>query len=393
VRQRTAELFEGTGIAARIIVWLWNRIYRKARMAHVHIIDNEKHLREVLRLTLEDAGYEVSESTNGIDGLKWVKQNLPDLVLCDVMMPELSGFEVLRELRNDPATVDIPFIYLTGQGDRDERRAGMNLGANDFMTKPFAQKDLVAAIESRLGQRARELVKHEKTINNLRKNITYALPHELRTPLTHILGYSRFIMTQAESTSVEDMVDMAGSIYRAGERLNHLFENYLAIAQLDLIAAKQEDVQKLRNNVLKNAADVIVEIGSRLARKYDRVDDLIFEVSGNVVRMSHENFARVVEELIDNAFKFSEAGTQILIKAVRKDNRYLFFIRDHGHGMTSEQIGSIGAYMQFERALYEQQGLGLGFCLAKRIVTLHGGEFEVKSQPGHGTGILLTIPD
>ncbi|MCC6613009.1 MAG: hybrid sensor histidine kinase/response regulator [Anaerolineae bacterium] len=362
-------------------------------MVRIHIIDDDELTRKAVSDMLKTAGYQVTESSRSPDGLKWVKQNLPDVVLCDVMMPEISGFDVLRELRSDPTTVDIPFIYLTDQGDRELRRAGMNLGANDFMTKQFAQNDLLLSIESRLGQRARELAKHETTITQLRKNIIYALPHELRTPLTHILGNSKFMMSYGQTLTPDDYSEMAESIFHAGERLNRLFENYLAVAQLALIEANADDVKRLRNNVLDDAAEVIVEVATVTARQYGREDDLVLILSSSSIRMSRENFAKVVGELVDNAFKFSPPGTRVYVKGVRRDDRYVVFIRDHGRGMTREQVSSIGAYMQFERALHEQQGLGLGFCLAKRIVNLHNGDFVVRSEPEKGARILFSVPD
>jgi len=362
-------------------------------MTRIHVIEDDDLVREALRTTLRDAGYSVSDSPGGAAGLTAVRQQLPDLILCDVMMPEVSGFDVLRELRKDPATVDIPFIYLTGRTDRQGRREGMNLGASDYMTKPFAQAELIAAIESRLGQRARELVKQEETLTRLRKNIIYALPHELRTPLSNIIGYSKFMMAHGRAISDEEFEDVATSIVNSSERLNRLIENYLVYAQLELIASDGEDVNKLRNHVLRDAAEVIAEVAYERAARYQRVEDLSLEVGASDVRMSKENLTKVIEEIVDNAFKFSEPGTRVFIKAARKEDHYSAFVRDYGRGMTSEQISSIGAYMQFDRALHEQQGLGLGFFLAKRIVELHRGEFEVRSQPGKGTGIYFSIPD
>ncbi|MCC6613008.1 MAG: hybrid sensor histidine kinase/response regulator [Anaerolineae bacterium] len=362
-------------------------------MTRIHIIEDDDLVREAIFITLRDAGYQVSDSSGGAAGLMAVKQELPDLILCDVMMPEISGFDVLRELRTDPATVDIPFIYLTGRTDRQGRRAGMNLGASDYMTKPFAQDELIAAIESRLGQRERERVKQEETLTRLRKNIIYALPHEMRTPLANILGYSKFMVTHGKSIELGEFEDMADSIYRAGERLNRLIENYLVYAQLEIIGGDADQVEELRNHVLGDAAEVIVQVAYERAQQYDRVGDLSLEVGTSDIRMSKENLTKVTEEIVDNAFKFSQPGTRVFIKAARKDSHYSAFIRDHGRGMSTEQISSIGAYMQFDRALHEQQGLGLGFYLSKRIVELHGGEFEIRSQPGKGTGIYFSVPD
>lgn len=362
-------------------------------MTRIHIIEDDDLMRDTLLATLKTEGYQVSESANGKLGLSAVRQQLPDLVVCDIVMPELSGFDVLRELRMDPATVDIPFIFLTGRAEREDRRTGMNLGANDYLTKPFSESELLAAIQSRLGQRAREQAKQETTITKLRKNIVYALPHELRTPLTAIMGYSRLMRDNTAKLTDDDVKAMSADIYKAGERLHELVENYLVYAQLELIAADEEDLTKLRNNVLRDAEEVIGTAARERAQHHGRAADLALDLTSSAVRMSEQNLTKIAEELIDNAFKFSEPGTRVLVKTSRKDKSYNVFIRDHGRGMTSEQISTIGAYMQFDRALHEQQGVGLGFFVSKRIIELHGGDFEVRSLPGNGTGIFFSIPD
>ncbi|MCC6615398.1 MAG: response regulator [Anaerolineae bacterium] len=361
-------------------------------MTHVLVIEDDTLVRDALVMTLTEAGYQVSDTPNGLSGLDAIKSQQPDLVLCDITMPGMSGFEVLRETRKDPATVDIPFICVTGRVEQEDRRIGMNLGADDYLTKPITREDLLSTIRYRLGQRAREMQKHEMTIHKLRDNIIYALPHELRTPLTHILGYAEIMKTSADSLTIDEVESMSGSIFRAGERLHHLFENYLVYAQLEMVTADSEYMARLRDEWTQDAASIIADSARTCARRHKREADLQLDLAKSDVRMAEYNLIKICSELIDNAFKFSKPGSPVQVMTIREGDCYHVQIRDRGHGMSVEQINSIGAYMQFDRALYEQQGVGMGFYLARRMVELHNGTFDVYSHPGKGTVVTFTLP-
>ena len=119
------------------------------------VIEDNEEVREVLEEVLELSGYEVHSAENGMDGVELALSNPPDLILCDVMMPKLDGFGVLNILGRKPATADIPFIFLTAKAEKSDFRRGMNLGADDYITKPFYKDDLLSVIETRLKKRER----------------------------------------------------------------------------------------------------------------------------------------------------------------------------------------------------------------------------------------------
>ncbi|MCL4248375.1 MAG: response regulator [Anaerolineae bacterium] len=361
-------------------------------MTHILVIEDELLVRESVAGILKQEGYQVTDMQNGWTGLAAIRKQLPDLVLCDINMPGMSGFEVLRETRKDPVTVDIPFICLTGRSEQEDRRIGMNLGADDYLTKPFTPEDLLSTIRYRLNQRTRELNKQELTLSRLRDNIIYALPHELRTPLTHILGYSEIMRTSAETITPEEIEQMSTSIFQAGDRLHHLIENYLVYAQLELVVSDPENLAKLRDSNLRDAHSIIADVALARAKAYDRQGDLKLELDNSSLKISEHNLIKICNELIDNAFKFSSPGSRVYIRTVRNCSNYAIMIRDRGRGMTNEQVHSIGASMQFDRALYEQQGVGMGFYVAKRLVELHSGKLDIRSRPGRGTCIQFNIP-
>ena len=126
-----------------------------------------------------------------------------------------------------------------------------------------------------------------------------------------------------------------------------------------------------------------------MAKFYRREDDLILELADCVIRMTESYMKKIISELIDNAFKFSNIGTAVIVNVLSNDTSVMLTISDNGRGMTAEQISSIGAYMQFNRKIHEQQGSGLGLTIAKKITEIHGGQFKVESSLNESTKVTI----
>src|SRR5436309_811830 len=168
-------------------------------MKKILVIDDEIWLREMILLALSQKGYEVVEAVNGEEGIIKARQELPDLILCDVNMQKVDGYLTLSSLRSEPATAAIPFILMTGLADNAGMRHGMELGADDYLPKPFTIEALYAAVETRLKKAQTLRDEAEKKLADLRDNISMMLPHELRTPLNGILAYGEILSTDASS--------------------------------------------------------------------------------------------------------------------------------------------------------------------------------------------------
>src|SRR5215510_13624215 len=152
-------------------------------MKKILVIDDEEWLLEPMQLTLSQKGYEVIEAGDGSHGIDVARKELPDLILCDVNMDKVNGYAALSSLRNEPATRSIPFILMTGLADNAGMRHGMELGADDYLPKPFSIEALYAAVDARLKKAQALRQEAERKLSDLRDNISLMLPHELRTPL------------------------------------------------------------------------------------------------------------------------------------------------------------------------------------------------------------------
>jgi signal transduction histidine kinase len=361
-------------------------------MTKVLVIEDEFSIRETIVLVLRKHGFETYMAANGVEGLELARKKLPDLIISDVRMELVDGYQVLTAIRNDPTTSSIPFILITAEQDRLGMRQGMELGADDYLLKPFSSVELLAAVNARL-QKHRMLVQRaESKLEELRYQLSTALPHELRTPLNGILGYSDILRKQFAELEPMEVSQMAERIYKNGKRLNRLVENFVIYAQIEILKTDYQRIDTLRRSKTTDIAHLIDTMARQRAYESDRSMDLLMELTTADVAISSEYFSKIFEELFDNALRYSKKGTKVEIRTITDPNEFHLTICDSGRGMTPEQLDSIGAYIQFERKLYEQQGSGLGLTVAKRLAELHGGSLSVKSEYGSGTTIEVSLP-
>lgn len=364
-------------------------------MTKILVIEDEEALREgISDILVEIGGYEVLLAADGRVGIELAQENVPDLILCDVQLPEYDGFEVLQVLKEDKRLSMIPFIFVTSRSDRAATRYGMSLGADDYITKPFLASELLAAIEARLNKQELIASQYEAKMESLRGNILLALPHELRTPLAGIIGYGELLTMEIESMSRDDIKNIAESIAKAGRRLHRLIENYIIIAQMELVKSDPDGLKLLREQEQIKPDEVLKVLVYELRPRYDgREITLDLQTADTVLNMARENFGKMVEELLDNAFKFSAAHTPVVMQSwLTADNEFQLTISDQGRGMSPEQVEAVGLYMQFERRIHEQQGAGMGLAIAQRMAELHNGRLTIESAPGVGTAVTITIP-
>jgi two-component system, sensor histidine kinase and response regulator len=360
-------------------------------MSKILVVDDDDQLRQTIIMVLKLRGFEPLEASNGGDALELAREHLPDLIISDVNMPGQNGFEALASIRQDPTTAAIPLILMTGEMDSNMRK-GMELGADDFLSKPFAMPELLKAIDARIRKQTVVTKAAEKKLAELRENISLMLPHELNTPLVGILGFGEIIQSCADSLSVEELTEMGQNIVESGQRLQRLIQNFLVFAQLQLIRADDTEAQAMRQKVTKNSTEVITMAARARAESANRKDDLEEQLEDSRAEISAEMLSKIVEEMVGNAFKFSQAGEKVRVHS-KADGDYLQIqVTDNGRGMNADQMRNIDAYVQFDRKLHEQQGSGLGLAITKQLCELHGGKIHLEGAPEHGTTVTITLP-
>jgi two-component system sensor histidine kinase/response regulator len=281
---------------------------------------------------------------------------------------------------------------MTGLADNAGMRHGMELGADDYLAKPFTTDALYAAVDARLKKAQTVRDEAERKLAHLRDNISLMMPHEMRTPLNGILSNAELLAQSASTLKTAEIAEIGQEIYKSSQRLERLIENFLIYAQLELIAADPKNVNALRIGKTEHSDALIREHATNQALNVNRAKDLTLEIIDISTPMATEYLAKVTDELVHNAFKFSEPGTPVRVTLKEAFNSIVFTVQAKGRGFSTEQIAQIGAYMQFERKMNEQQGLGLGLTIAKRLVELHGGVFSIEGKKGEGATITAKLP-
>lgn len=361
-------------------------------MTKILVIEDEESIRENILELLEAENFQGIGATNGKIGIKMAIDQIPDLILCDMMMPEVDGHGVLKALRSEPLTATIPFIFLTAKADKSDIRTGMELGADDYITKPCTPQELLKAITIRLEKHKAISRKSKKILDELRTNISMSFPHELRTPLNAILGFSELMLSEYKVFEEPDILEMLGQINTSGHRLYRLIQNFLLYAELEIAATNPELLKEMRNSEFSCIKSLITQKAQQQAKLVNRTDDLQLNLHDSSVAIDSVKLAKIVEELLDNAFKFSLEGTPVLLSTLVKDQTFILSVKDRGRGMTADQIVQLEAYRQFDRKIYQQAGLGLGLAIVQRLVELHGGEFKIESLPQQETIVCVSLP-
>jgi CheY-like chemotaxis protein len=350
-------------------------------MRNILVVDDESSIRTSIVELLQADGYNAFSAADGKAGLSLARERRPDVVLCDVMMPGLDGYDVLTALRKDPMTATIPFIFLTGQSDQNHHRVGMNLGADDYITKPFTRAHLLKSIVTRLEKNASYDRQLEEKLDDVRVGLARSLPHEMLDPIKTVLGYSELLAGGYASMQGTDVLDAAQRIYSAGKRLQRLIQNFLICVELETLATDPEKEKALISGEVTSPRSLTTDTAVEKARQLNRENDLRLELENATLKISEVHFRKIVEELVDNAFRYSDPGSTVLLSGRVIESQFELTIMDHGRGMSPEQIAGIGARLQFERKIYEQQGSGLGLTIVKRLLALNNGELTLESTP------------
>ena len=356
------------------------------------VIEHDRDIRRGLQQILELNQYQVTEAVTGPQGLQAALQEPPALIICDVALPGMDGFAVLLELRKNPVTESIPVIFLTARAERENIRLGMNLGAEDYLTKPFVAQELLHSVAARLQRRAALETRIQQEMDGLRLSFTQSLPHELLTPLSAILALAALLEKEAESISRSQLRELSRLIRESAERQQQLINRLLTFAALELAARDPAAVADFVRHVTLSARSVVEPAFRAAARQAGRPDDLRLNLADAALACEGRWLALLATELCANALKFSQPEQPVLCTTRTEGSDWVLSVQDQGRGMTAVQIAAVSAYRQFDRPRQEQKGLGLGLAMVRQIVEFHRGQLQITSQPNTGTTVTLRLP-
>lgn len=354
------------------------------RKTKIVIVEDSPKLRENMIEALSKSGYEVHSATNGEEGYNIITEVMPDVVVSDIMMPGIDGYELLKKLKSEVSTAVIPVILLTAKIETKDIRYGMTEGAEDYITKPFRLADLIKAIETQLKKRR----SFEKKLDTLKNNIALYLPHELRTPLNGVLGFAQMLkndMKEMDEDSVNELVDR---IYFSGKRMEEQVDKFLKYTETELIENDPMRLREVKKSVTKTPCFCVNMIARKCAGKYDREGDVLVVCRNKPVNMDKNHLQIIVAEILDNAFNLTEKGSKIYIET-SKDNG-LYELAIDMHGLPYDEEGN--PFMPYEEGKYTRQVNGVGYFLVEKIIRLYEGNLVVTKGEGEFTKVLIRIP-
>jgi signal transduction histidine kinase len=352
-------------------------------MPTVALIEDDSLVRLAYARTLEHAGYRVLTASNGREGAHLVREFRPDLVLCDVNMPDQDGLSVLQVMHEDPELSSIPLVLMTGNTHGLDTRGGMNLGADDFLAKPIGRDDLLRCVESRIRRAKKQQTAALRSVERLRSDLQRLLPHELFTPLTGILGLADILRDPSTQLGTSESRELAEDIHMSAKRLHRTLRNYLLALDFDRNPSSPSHPEVSDPPAIHSA----ILHGLQLASdRHKRRTDLVASLADTRMHVDPAELALITEELVENACAYSRPGSRI---EVRLSASCCLRISDRGRGMTKGQINQIGEFRQFDRKQHEQQGLGLGLILVQKLAERNLATFSMESLPSQGTVVQL----
>ena len=363
--------------------------------AHILVVEDDALMAEGIADILSLEGFEVATAPNGRAALAKMQTQTPDLVLSDIMMPEMNGHEFCALVRANPAWRTLPFIFLTALGQKIDQRLGLELGADDYLAKPFEPDDLLVAVRTRLKRAAEHRAAADAALIDLRASILTTLNHEFRTPLTYITGYSHLLAEEGSDMEEERFQSCLQALQSGADRLRRLVENVLLVTQVEsgeltaMIKMFPQSTPNLNAVVANTIERHRSEAEARQVVVHNRISNDLAPLN-----IGEDYITQVIDHLLDNAIKFSKhEGGQVNLSATQQDQQVELTVSDDGIGIRQNALVWVfDSFRQVDRQKQEQQGAGLGLAIVRGLVRAHGGQVSIESEPDTGTTVKVQLP-
>lgn len=379
--------------------------------ATVLVVDDEPRNLEVLTHILGTQGFQIFTAEDGEEGLEKARAELPDVILLDVVMPQMDGFEVCRHLKADPATLYIPVALITALRGVRERTRGAEAGADEFISKPFDSIELITRVKSlarikrlydqlrstnheleqRVAERTAELqraLRDLRELDRLKSEFIANVSHELRTPLLHVKGTVTLLADGALGALTPEQTHGLQVAETAAEQLERVVED---VIDFNEVHGRPLDLEPVAvSEVCQSAIQTILP----RAQRRNIVVRLVVPAELPPVRADAVALTRILRHLLDNAVKFSPTDGLVQVLAERRGDKIRLAVQDHGPGILPDERERIFMlfYQSDGSSTRRAGGMGLGLALVRKLLAAHGTVIELDTELGHGSTFYFELP-
>ena len=356
--------------------------------SRILVVDDVVQNLQVVGTMLRNEGYDVMPSTSGAQALERVRVRLPDLILLDLMMPEMDGLEVCRRLKSDPATRQLPIIFLTASNEMEHLVKGFEAGAVDYVTKPFNGAELLARVHTHLELKlARERLRE---MNDEKNEFMGIAAHDLRNPLSAIKGYAEMVMEDAQDLKHRELEENGRRIRDTAARMAEMVQNLLDANRIE----RGEMNLKLAPTEFTSLLASVVETQRPHALAKQQTIHFANESLSVPVLVDPTVMVQVLENLISNAVKYSPTGNNIFVRLKKLPEAVRCEVQDEGPGLSAEDQKKL--FGKFARLSAKPTGgehsTGLGLSIVKKMVEAMNGKVWCESELGSGATFVVEFP-
>lgn len=361
--------------------------------ASILVVDDNPLIVNVLNGLFSSVDYQVYCSANGKEALEVLNHKNIDVIICDVMMPEMDGYVFHSYVRDQFEYSHIPFVFLTALGSADDVCRGKEAGADDYVVKPFDPRELLAVVKGKVSRSRSLQCSADSRYDMYRKRVIHTLSHEFRTPLVAINTGTELLMEQQGKMEAPKVRGLIEAIFRGGQRLENLVNDFMLLQQIE--AGIAEKLFTTRGKVCVAAESILPFLESQRgqveAEGFDlRIEDLSTKVQ---VRVYEPHLHDILRRLLSNALKFSAEQRLVEVLLMPCSEELVIEIKDRGIGMDIERVKeAVDVFGQIDREKLEQQGGGLGLAIASRYANICGGKLEFDRREGGGSIVSLVLP-
>jgi signal transduction histidine kinase len=351
------------------------------------IVDDVTKNIQLVASFLKQAGYDINFALNGKDALRHIQKERFDLILLDIMMPEMDGLEVCQKIKSRKESRDIPVIFITAKTDVESVSTAFEVGGVDYITKPFNRAELLARVKTHLELQSQR--RHLEELNVTKDKFFSIIGHDLKSPLNQLLSLSKIIQNELKTGRGDEVIRMANLLIESARSARLLLENLLewSRSQTGKISFSPEalDLNEITQEIVELNAQNAVQKSIKI-KSFIKPGTLVY-ADGNMVKT-------ILRNLISNSIKFTNNGGEILLSSEQQNGMVTYSVADNGIGIKDDDIKKLFRIDVNPNKIGEspEKGTGLGLILCKEFIEINGGEIWAESKWREGTTFKFKVP-